>query len=177
MNTRRQAVTLALAAIVAALAAGSAVASSTAQLSSPEASLLARMNAVRAQHGLRPLRADAHLESAARFHSREMLDSGVFAHGAFSARMGRFDVTGHLAGENIAWGSGELGTPAEIVDGWMHSPGHRANILNGAFSQIGIGIADGAPEAGVRDAGTYVTDFTGGGAKKRSARRASARRR
>ena len=38
------------------------------------------------------------------------------------------------AGENIAWGSGELGTPARIVDAWMHSAGHRANILNRAFT-------------------------------------------
>ena len=66
------------------------------------------------------------------------------------------------AGENIAWGSGSLATPASIVNGWMHSAGHRANILNGSFSQIGIGIAAGAPQGGIRGGGTYVTDFTSG---------------
>ena len=42
---------------------------------------------------------------------------------------------------------------------WMHSPPHRANILNGTFSEIGIGIARGAPIGGVGDGATYVTDF------------------
>ena len=74
------------------------------------------------------------------------------------------------AGENIAWGSGSLGTPASIVDGWMHSAGHRANILNGAFTQIGIGVAGGAPQAGIDDGGTYATDFTSGTAKRAIAR-------
>jgi uncharacterized protein YkwD len=43
---------------------------------------------------------------------------------------------------------------------WMHSPGHRANILSRTFKEIGIGIARGAPESGQGgDAATYTTDF------------------
>jgi hypothetical protein len=68
-------------------------------------------------------------------------------------------------GENIAWGSGSLATPVSIVDGWMHSAGHRANILNGSFAEIGIGIAAGAPRSGISgEAATYVTDFGSRGA-------------
>jgi uncharacterized protein YkwD len=67
-------------------------------------------------------------------------------------------------GENIAWGLGMKATPAAIVDKWMHSPGHRADILRPAFTQIGIGIALGAPNVPGRRAGegaTYTTDFGG----------------
>jgi uncharacterized protein YkwD len=67
---------------------------------------------------------------------------------------------GMMVGENIAWGSGSYATPAEIVDGWMHSPGHRANILRREFDEIGVGVAIGAPRAvGGQPAATYTTDF------------------
>jgi hypothetical protein len=62
------------------------------------------------------------------------------------------------AGENIAWGQGNLSTPRSIVAAWMNSAGHRANILNGEYTQIGLGLAAGSPV----DAGwgtTYTTDF------------------
>ena len=65
-------------------------------------------------------------------------------------------------GENIAWGTGDRSTPASIVDAWMHSPGHKANILDPTFKEIGIGIASGAPvaTAAASSAGaTYTTDF------------------
>ena len=66
---------------------------------------------------------------------------------------------GWTLGENIAWGSWEYATPASIVDSWMHSPPHRANILSRAFREIGIGVARGAPVSGQDNGGTYVTDF------------------
>ena len=63
-------------------------------------------------------------------------------------------------GENLYWGSGELATPAQSVDAWMHSAGHRRNVLNKNFRDIGIGIAIGAPQdvAG-SPAATYATEF------------------
>jgi uncharacterized protein YkwD len=64
---------------------------------------------------------------------------------------------GWSLGENLAWGSGSLATPAEIVDGWMHSAGHRRNILDAGFREIGIGIALGSPTGGA--GATYVNDF------------------
>jgi uncharacterized protein YkwD len=52
-----------------------------------------------------------------------------------------FGLTYRSAGENIAYG---YRTPSDVVTGWMNSPGHRANILNGSFKQIGVGyVADG----------------------------------
>jgi uncharacterized protein YkwD len=64
-------------------------------------------------------------------------------------------------GENIAWGSGSLATAAEIHRGWMHSPGHRANILQRSFREIGIGIETGLPVrlSAAQSGATYTTDF------------------
>jgi len=67
-------------------------------------------------------------------------------------------------GENIAYGFGAASTPAAIVRIWMNSPSHREDILRPAFTEIGIGIAPGAPElpdAKQADSATYTTDFGG----------------
>jgi hypothetical protein len=67
---------------------------------------------------------------------------------------------GWLIGENIAWGEGSNSTPAFIVDGWMHSAGHRANILQPGFREIGIGIVNGTPRGSTpATSATYTTDF------------------
>jgi uncharacterized protein YkwD len=65
-------------------------------------------------------------------------------------------------GEDLAWGSGTLGTPREIVASWMASPGHRANILDRKFREGGMGVAFGDPGAG-EDGVTYALDFGSGG--------------
>jgi uncharacterized protein YkwD len=68
-------------------------------------------------------------------------------------------VAGFATGENLGTGQPGADTPAAIVDGWMHSPGHRRNILRRGFEQIGIGIVPryegGGPGA------TYTTTFGG----------------
>jgi uncharacterized protein YkwD len=70
-------------------------------------------------------------------------------------------ANGWALGENIAWGAGSLATPTATVRAWMHSAGHRHNILTGRFSEIGIGVVPGAPVALPADmnAATYTTDF------------------
>ena len=126
---------------------------------------LCLLNRERVGHGLRPLRSNPLLALAARRHSLDMVRHGFFAHGDLVARLvhagyfrGRRSWT---VGENIAWGTGSQSTPRSIVRLWMHSPGHRANILNGRFREIGIGIVAGGPVPGVGGAGTYTTDFGG----------------
>ncbi len=66
-------------------------------------------------------------------------------------------------GENIAWAGGKRASPWEIVDLWMHSPPHRENILSSGYTEIGIGLARGAPEPQRSDGvpWTYTTDFGG----------------
>jgi uncharacterized protein YkwD len=187
---RRILAPLAAASAVLALAAPSALAACAGDDVAPgdagaAAATLCLLNQQRAAHGLGPFSGSAVLDKAADGFAQDMVARRFFDHvspggGTF---MDRIKAAGWVAGgswsagENIAWGSGSLATPAEIVDGWMHSPGHRANILNGSFTQIGIGIAAGAPQAGVRDAGTYVTDFTSGGGAKRPAARCASKAR
>jgi uncharacterized protein YkwD len=125
-----------------------------------ESSLLREMNRVRAQHGLVRLSADTHLQRAARAHSSEMLVSNVFEHGAFGSRMLQFNVTGKLAGENLAWGTGARGTARGIVAAWLASPEHRANLLRPSFSRVGISDLVGAFH-GHSGAHVVTADFAG----------------
>jgi uncharacterized protein YkwD len=67
---------------------------------------------------------------------------------------------GSTLGETIGWGAGELATPAAIVDQWMHSPPHRAIILDRRFRRIGPGVATGSP-SGEGAAATVTADFGG----------------
>lgn len=129
---------------------------------------LCLLNQQRRAHGLRPLRLDGKLGRAARGHARDMVAKRYFAHesrngATFATRIKRTGWTkarrSYTMGENIAWGSGSLATPREIVRGWMNSSGHRANILARGFRYIGIGIASATPEGGT--GATYATDFGG----------------
>lgn len=125
-----------------------------------ETTLLREMNRVRAQNGLRALRLDSRLEGAARLHNREMIAANTFQHGAFGARMARFDVQGKLAGEILAWGTGYRSTPRAIVAAWLRSPAHRANLLRPSFSRVGVGTLVGA-FLGNQGATVVTADFAG----------------
>jgi uncharacterized protein YkwD len=129
-------------------------------LTRAEARLLHDLNQVRAAHGLAPLRYDPNLQRAARAHSRDMLLSQIFQHGAFGARMLQFDVRGTLTGENLAWGNGAFGTASGIVRAWLASPEHRANLLRPGFTRIGIGDLVG-PFLGYTGAHVVTADFAG----------------
>jgi uncharacterized protein YkwD len=135
-------------------------AAALAGLTRTEAALLREMNNVRARNGLEPLRYDGHLQLAARSHTREMIASNFFAHGAFASRLVQFDVKGRLAGENLAWGTGDRGTARSIIDAWLASPEHRANLLRPSFTRVGIGDIL-ATFLGTSDAHVVTADFAG----------------
>ena len=112
--------------------------------------------------------ANSKLARAARGHARDMVAQRYFSHdsrngASFSTRIKRTGWTrsrrSYTMGENIGWGGGSLSTPRSMVQAWMNSAGHRANILSRSFNQIGIGIANGAPTGG--SGATYATDFGG----------------
>lgn len=159
---------LALAAPGAAMAACDGADAAPADPAAAPATLCL-INAERTAQGLAPLAASPALASAAAGFAADMVRRSFFDHvspdgGTLVQRLRAavwLPASGSWsAGEDLAWGSGTLGTPARIVAAWMASPGHRANILNPAFTQIGIGIAAGAPKPGVQaTAGTYVADF------------------
>jgi uncharacterized protein YkwD len=127
------------------------------------------INRRRKAHGIGTLAANGPLNGAAQIHTDFMVDHACFDHQCsgeadFAARIkatGYLDgATSWTVGENIAWGEQALGTPANIVTAWMNSPGHRANILNEDFDDIGIGFVTGSPfSAHEANAAIYTTDF------------------
>jgi uncharacterized protein YkwD len=127
---------------------------------SSEAGVLAAVNVARSTRGLRPLRLDLTLRSAARSHSTDMLRRNYFAHGAFATRMASFHVQGRQAGENLAWGSGLYGQAGTMIAEWLASPEHRANLLSPGFSRIGIGLVRGSFQ-GTAGATVVTADFAG----------------
>ncbi len=129
---------------------------------------LCLLNRARARHHLPPLRLNPKLSHAARRHSRDMVRRRYFSHDSLDGRSAfdRMRATRYVPrnaswvlGENIGWGSGSLAAPMSLVRSWMRSPGHRRNILDGRFRDIGIGIATGAPSGRWDGAATYTTDF------------------
>jgi uncharacterized protein YkwD len=143
---------------------------STGNLEVVRSAVLCLHNAERARHGLPRLRENARLRSAASRHSARMVGNHFFDHTtpAGFTMSARIRGTGYIngahawsIGENIAWASGRLATAAQIHRTWMNSPGHRANILQRSFREIGIGIAAGVPVhlSASQSGATYTTDF------------------
>ena len=142
-NQRLAAVALALALLVPA--------STFAENRSRAATLVDAMNRERAAHGLAPLRLNARLSLAAEDRIDDMFAKRYFAHVSpdgidpFEWVLQR-GYRYRLIGENLAVGY----RGRAVVDGWMHSPGHRENILQRGFDEVGIAIADGSPRRGYR---------------------------
>ena len=116
--------------------------------SSFEKQVLDLVNEQRAQNGLSALVWDDALASVARAHSEDMRDRKFFSHtnpdglSPFD-RIKNFGISYRSAGENIAAGQT---TPAEVVQAWMNSSGHKANILNESYTRLGVGYAAGGPQ-------------------------------
>jgi len=131
------------------------------------AAVLCLHNQIRQKNGLPLLKDNAKLRKAANSHSSAMVNEGYFDHtspdgdsfvdriiGAGYAK--RND--GWTLGENIAWGTGDLSSAKGVMDAWMNSPGHKANILKKAYREVGIGIRTGVPsDEGV--GATITADF------------------
>jgi len=102
-------------------------------------------NYARAHAGLAPLQLTATLSDAGNAKLAADVACGVFSHepcgrpfdSVFTAYLR--GATSYRIGENIAWGTGSLGTPREIMDAWLHSSAHRENILTPAYTELGIG--------------------------------------
>ena len=106
-----------------------------------EAEVVRLVNAIRRENGLGELTLNWELSRVARYKSQDMVDKGYFSHnsptyGTPFQMMQAFGLSYRMAGENIAYG---YSTPQAVVNGWMNSEGHRKNILNPNFTQIGVG--------------------------------------
>ena len=106
-----------------------------------EGEVVRLVNEIRRENGLKPLTQDWQLSRVARYKSQDMKDLGYFSHtsptyGSPFDMMRAFGISYRTAGENIARG---YQTPEAVVNAWMSSPGHRANILNSSYTHIGVG--------------------------------------
>jgi uncharacterized protein YkwD len=132
----------------------------------PEAEVLALINQERAQKGCGPLTMNAQLSRAAARHAEAMGRKDFFSHtgangSTLRSRTRAAGYKGRSLAENIAAG---YASPAQTVEKWMASPGHRANILTCKYTETGIGLyydPDDAPLPGQKYAMKYywVQDF------------------
>jgi uncharacterized protein YkwD len=162
----------ALAAVATALslATGPARAGSASELSALESGVYQQINFIRTEHGLAPLKLNAHLGEAADEHSRQMAADGYFEHESadgtlFWKRIATFYPSGSSGywsvGENLLWASPSVRSSAALQM-WMHSPEHRANILDPHWREIGIAAVHAGRAPGVyghRPITVITTDF------------------
>jgi uncharacterized protein YkwD len=139
------------------------------------------VNEVRERHNEPPLRDNAHIEAAAQRHTEDMAFSNYFEHVGprGDTPLERLRASGYVynrrvgyeVGENIAWGTMSLATPEAIVNAWVHSPEHLANILNARYRDTAIGVSPHPPSslAHGQAGAIYTQDFgviiTGGAAR------------
>ena len=121
------------------------------------------LNNERVARGLGKLSVNWTLDSTAQGHTNDMVTNRFFSHTGSNGSTPTQRMTPYWSGwsswntaENIYWGSGSYSTPRRAVTWWMNSTGHRANILNPVFREIGIGISPRTP-GGVAG-GTYTTN-------------------
>ena len=131
--------------VAAAVVAGGAVQAGPAFAADPGMvrGVVAITNSMRARAGCGPVTLSRRLSNAARGHSREMAGRGYFSHGSPGGTSpgGRVNSAGYrwsAYGENIAWGQQNA---RSVMHDWMNSPGHRANILNCRFRNVGVAVA------------------------------------
>ena len=111
-----------------------------------ESEVIRLVNEARVKNGLKALTANWELSRVARYKSQDMVDQRYFSHnsptyGTPFQMIKAFGLSYRSAGENIAYGQR---TPQQVFDTWMNSSGHRANILNTSYTQIGVGyVANG----------------------------------
>jgi uncharacterized protein YkwD len=106
-------------------------------------------NYARAQQSLAPLQLNATLNAAGQAKLKSDVTCAEFSHTPcgqpFDAVFATYvqGATSYQIGENIAWGTGSYGTPRQTMSGWLHSTGHRENILTAAYAELGIGYLPG----------------------------------
>jgi uncharacterized protein YkwD len=128
--------------------------------------LFLAINEVRANHGLAPVHLASGLRNAAQAHSNDMVARNYFAHTSptgstlcYRIMHSTFDTYGAWwAGENLAWGTGTIGSPRNVIRMWLASPEHRAILLSSSYTYVGIGRTVG-PFQGFESAAVWTADF------------------
>ena len=109
-----------------------------------EEQVVSLVNKERAKEGLAPLSMDWELARVAKYKSQDMNDKNYFSHtsptyGSPFDMMKNFGISYNAAGENIAKGQTSA---AQVMEAWMNSSGHRANIMDAKFTHIGVGYVE-----------------------------------
>lgn len=123
-----------------------AISTNEAALDASEQEMLRLINEYRTQNGRPALASSAALNKAAARKAKDMADTRTMSHttswgGSFVELLRLCGYGYYPAGENIAYGTGPLGSTQSIFNGWRNSPGHNANMLNGSYRAAGIGRA------------------------------------
>jgi uncharacterized protein YkwD len=155
MTIRRIVAALGVALLLSMPASASGV-----RLTPVEAAFLREINSTRAAHGLRPVTLQVNLVIAARYHSRDMVKHGFFAHGDFAGRLQRFGVEPGLVGEDLGWDARVGSAVPHLLAAWLKSRPHRDVLLNPRYRTVGIGVTTG-PFAGHSRALVVTADFHG----------------
>ncbi|HEX4733615.1 MAG TPA: CAP domain-containing protein [Thermoleophilaceae bacterium] len=130
--------------------------------------ILCLVNGERADNGLPALNHSTQLDQSSQGMCQLMVTEHFFSHETPDGKtvVDRIEPTGYIpksgdwvVGENLAWGNGGLSTPQAIVNGWMNSAGHKANILAPDYKDIGLAACMGAPLTTVTGGTVYVNNF------------------
>jgi uncharacterized protein YkwD len=135
-------------------------------VASQEATMGCMINFARSTAGNAGLAAFAGLDDSSDDKAGDILQCGEFSHTACGRPFTHWlEQDGYAspggcwgAGENLAWGTGELGTVRSILTAWVYSPDHLANMLTASFDHFGVGMEVG-PLNGYPDAHIWVTHF------------------
>jgi uncharacterized protein YkwD len=154
---------LLLAALLVVSIAGSATASVN---STYRFRLFLAINEVRANHGLAPVYPARGLRLTAQAHTNDMVSRNYFAHTSPSGSTLAYRITHSgfrtsgtwWAGENLAWGTGTIGSPRNVIRMWLASPEHRSILLSSRYSYVGIGRSIGRFQ-GYQGAAVWTVDF------------------
>jgi uncharacterized protein YkwD len=126
--------------------------------------IVERINAVRAEHGLKRLAVARGLRTAAFAHTRALATRGLFQHESadgtpFHKRVGRYYAQAGFGswsvGENLVFGSAPFGA-LDAVEAWLDSPGHRRNMLSPYWREVGVGVVVAQAAPGVFGGDTVI---------------------
>jgi uncharacterized protein YkwD len=163
MSIRRTTSLLLLAALLSGSLAGPAMATEN---STYRHRLYLAINEVRAAHGLRGLHISTSLRAVAQRHSNDLVARNYFGHtsptgSTLYSRIvnSSFPRVGQWwAGEDLAWGTGTIGSPRYTIKMWLASPEHRAILLSSRYTLVGVGRATGRFQ-GYSGAVVWTVDF------------------
>jgi uncharacterized protein YkwD len=125
------------------------------------------VNYARTRRGLKPLRSSAALLAAGRLRLAASIRCNTLSHDACGEPFEAvFRQSGYLTGavhyvlgENLGWGQGQLGSPRALMEAWLRSPPHRANLLRPVYRELGVAVLTSNSFLGYQGVQLWATEF------------------